>query len=214
MTGSLHYLAVEGVIGAGKTALAEKLAEHFNARMLLEKIEENPFLEKYYKDPAAHRFQTQVHFLISRYRELRQLVELDLFHSMVITDYTFAKDKIYAYLNLDDDELLLYERLLPVMEQAVPEPDLVVYLQADVKTLRARIEEKGRIFERRLSWDYLARLNEAYNYFFFHYADSPLLVVNSDNVNFERDGDEFLGLVKQIENPPRGTGYYVPGRTG
>ncbi len=214
MAGSLHYLAVEGVIGAGKTALAKNLADHFDARTALEKIEENPFLEKYYRDPVAHRFQTQIYFLITRYQALQRLVEMDLFHSMVVTDYTFSKDKIYAYLNLDDDELMLYERLLPIMEQVVPKPDLVVYLQASTNVLQARIEEKGRQFERQMNIEYLDRLNEAYNYFFFHYSDTPLLVVNMDNVDFEQSSDEFLGLTRQIENPPHGTSYYVPGRSG
>jgi len=214
VAGSLHYLAVEGVIGAGKTALAKNLADHFDARTALEKIEENPFLEKYYRDPVAHRFQTQIYFLITRYQALQRLVEMDLFHSMVVTDYTFSKDKIYAYLNLDDDELMLYERLLPIMEQVVPKPDLVVYLQASTNVLQARIEEKGRQFERQMNIEYLDRLNEAYNYFFFHYSDTPLLVVNMDNVDFEQSSDEFLGLTRQIENPPHGTSYYVPGRSG
>jgi deoxyadenosine/deoxycytidine kinase len=210
----IHYIAIEGVIGVGKTTLARLLAERLQAELVLEEVEENPFLHEFYADRARAAFQTQMHFLFSRYQQQRGLLQLDLFHQRVVTDYVFQKDRIFANLNLNDRELALYEKVVRLIEFELPRPDVVVYLQANTDTLLARIRERGRPFEREMDRDYLLALNEAYNYFFFHYTEAPLLVVNTDAIDFVRRAGDLDDLARRILAHRDGTTYYTPLASG
>jgi deoxyadenosine/deoxycytidine kinase len=207
----LRHIAIEGVIGAGKTSLATKLSERLTANLVLEKFEENPFLAKFYDDPDHYAFQTQIFFLLSRYRQQRDLFQEDLFHRFLITDYIFEKDKIFAYLNLADDELRLYESLVEKIEKNIPTPDLVVYIQCSVDRLMANIRKRGRTMERNMSDQYIRDLNEAYNYFFFRYKSAPLLIVNANHIDFVNNQEDFDDLVREIFRPGKApVEYYNP----
>jgi len=205
-----RYIVVEGPIGVGKTSLAELLAERLQARKLLEGPEENPFLSQFYTDMRRYAFQTQLYFLLNRFRQQQELVQFDLFKQSLVSDYLFAKDKIFAYLTLDDNELALYERLHPLLEMRVQKPDLVLYLQASTEVLMRRIQMRARAYERELDRTYLEEVNAAYNHFFFHYSVTPLLVVNTNDIDFVKHKEDFEDLVKQVEVVRAGTHYYVP----
>jgi deoxyadenosine/deoxycytidine kinase len=206
------YICVEGVIGAGKTSLARLLGEHLDARVIYEKPEENPFLEDFYKDPQRYAFQVQLFFLLSRYRQQQSSLQADLFQPATVSDYLFAKDRIFAHLNLEDRELFLYDRVANLLEQDIIKPDLVVYLQSSLDRLMANIHQRGRSYEKEMSEEYIRSLNEAYNRFFFHYSDTPLLVVNSTLIDFVNNRQHFEELVHQIMRPHSGIEYYSPGR--
>ena len=207
----VRYIAVEGVIGAGKTSLSRMVSERLNARLVLEQFEENPFLERFYEDPEHYSFQTQIFFLLSRYRQQQDLFQADLFHNALVTDYIFDKDKIFAYLNLQDDELRLYETLVSSIEKNIPTPDLVVYLQSSVERLMSNIRARGRKYEENISEEYIKDLNEAYNYFFFRYKNAPLLIVNSTEMDFVNNKVDFEELYKEILRPSRApVEYYNP----
>lgn len=205
-----RYIVVEGVIGVGKTSLTKLLATRASGRLNLEVVEENPFLAKFYHDRSAYAFQTQIFFLLSRFRQQQQLFQHDLFSSTLISDYLFAKDRIFANLNLGDEELALYNQLATILEQRVLKPDLVVYLQARTEVLLQRIHWRGRTFERDIDPGYLDALNGAYSYFFHHYKDSPLLVVNTDNLDFVNVPGDFEMLYEQICSEFTGTRYFAP----
>ena len=205
-----RYIVVEGPIGVGKTSLSELLAERLQARKLLEGPEENPFLSQFYTDMRRYAFQTQLYFLLNRFRQQQELVQFDLFKQSLVSDYLFAKDKIFAYLTLDDNELALYERLHPLLEMRVQKPDLVLYLQASTEVLMRRIQMRARAYERELDRTYLEDVNAAYNHFFFHYSVTPLLVVNTNDIDFVKHKEDFEDLVKQVETVRAGTHYYVP----
>jgi deoxyadenosine/deoxycytidine kinase len=210
---SLHfnYLCIEGVIGAGKTSLSYLLAERFNARTVLEEAEENPFLAKFYTDRRMFAFQTQLWFLVSRYKQLSMMIaQQDLFHQVTISDYIFAKDRIFANVNLDEDELILYNQLSRVMESSIAQPDLVVYLQASTDVLLKRIEKRGRAYEYNMDRDYIDLLNQAYNHFFFHHSSTPLLIINTNDIDFVNNSDDFEEIVEQIVRARNGTSYYQP----
>jgi deoxyguanosine kinase len=194
----IHYIAIEGVIGVGKTTLAQMLSDQLGARLVLEKFEENPFLPNFYKDPEHYAFQTQIFFLLSRYRQQQELFQADLFHSHIVSDYIFEKDKIFAYLTLRDDELKLYENLLSTIEKTIPPPDLVIYLQSSNDRLLANIKKRGREMEKHMSDDYIKELNEAYNYFFFRYKSTPLLIVKATDIDFVNNPEHFEDLLTQI----------------
>lgn len=207
----IRHIAIEGVIGAGKTTLARMLSEKLGARLVLERFEENPFLPKFYEDPERYAFQTQIFFLLSRYRQQQELFQADLFHSHVITDYIFEKDKIFAYLTLQDEELKLYESLLGSIEKNIPQPDLVIYLQSSVDRLMKNIRIRGREMEESMSDDYIKELNEAYNYFFFRYKAAPLLIVRSTDIDFVNKKADFRDLLDQILRPNKApVEYYNP----
>jgi len=205
-----NYVAIEGVIGVGKTTLATLLAKKWGAHLKLEVVEENPFLAQFYADMRGYAFQTQLFFLLSRHRQQLELKQYDLFMERVVSDYLFAKDRIFANITLDDNELALYKRLADLLERDVPKPDIVVYLQASVDVLMERIRKRGREFERDMSREYIETLNEAYNYFFFHYTDTPLVVVNTNDIDFVENSADFEELAREIEEHDRGTAYYVP----
>jgi len=209
----LRLVSVEGVLGIGKTSLCRKLGETLGARLVLEKFEENPFLKDFYRDPDRFAFQTQIFFLLARYRQQRDLFQTDLFHRFVITDYIFEKDKIFAYLNLQDDELKLYETLVGSMEHSIPVPDLVIYLQSSVQKLIHNIRKRGRDFESTITEDYVRDLNEAYNYFFFRYRTTPLLIVNAAETDFVNSDEHYEDLLREIFRSNRAAvEYYNPRR--
>lgn len=200
-----NFVAVEGVIGVGKTTLATLLAKKWGAHLKLEVVEENPFLAQFYADMRAYAFQTQLFFLLSRHRQQVDLKQYDLFMERVVSDYMFAKDRIFANITLDDNELALYTRLAELLERDVPKPDVVVYLQASVDVLMERVRKRGRRFERDMSREYLLALTEAYNHFFFHYKDTPLIVVNTNDIDFVENTADFEELAREIEEHDKGT---------
>jgi deoxyadenosine/deoxycytidine kinase len=205
------YIAIEGVIGVGKTTLTQALSATTGARPILEPVEENPFLEAFYKDRRRFAFQTQLFFLLSRYRQMMALRQRDLFQNAVVCDYLFQKDRIFAGINLSDEEMVLYDQILPLLERDLPRPDKVVYLRADLPVILKRIERRGRSFERSIDPDYLRVLDEAYTQFFFHYRATPLLVVNTnliDLVDRPADRDD---LIRRILEHEKGTAYLNPG---
>ena len=207
----VKYIAVEGVIGAGKTSLARKLKEKLNAELILEQFEVNPFLEKFYSDRKRFAFQTQMFFLINRFKQQQELNQENLFTEFIVCDYLFEKDKVFAYLNLSGEELKLYETLFPLLSRNLRKPDLVVYLQSSVDRLMFNIKRRNRKIERNLSLNYIEELSEAYNHFFFRYNETPLLIVNSSEIDFVNSDDDFDELFKQIFRDDRGyTEYFKP----
>ncbi|CUU10014.1 2-amino-4-hydroxy-6-hydroxymethyldihydropteridinediphosphokinase [Candidatus Kryptobacter tengchongensis] len=210
----IKYIAIEGVIGAGKTSLAKMLGERLNAKIILEQYYENPFLEKFYQNRERYAFQTQIFFLLSRYRQQMELLQRDLFHEYLITDYIFDKDKIFSHINLMGDELKLYEMLVSLLEKNIPVPDLVIYLQASVERLMFNIRKRGRPFERNITEDYIRELSEAYNEFFFNqYKKSPVLVINVTDIDFVNSMEDFEDLMEKILSPRKSFfEYYNPGK--
>lgn len=204
-----HYLAVDGPIGVGKTTLVEKLCERFEGVKLLEDVG-NPFLADFYQDRPNTAFQTQLYFLLSRYKQQQEVHQRGLFERLVLADYTFEKDRIFAYLNLTDEELSLYDKLYKLLEPQVRRPDLVLYLVADVDTCLERIKRRQRSFERNMSAEYLTELIDAYNHFYHYWSSSPLLVVDTRHIDFVEREEDFEDLVRKLSRPVKGTEYYVP----
>ncbi len=205
-----HYIAVEGPIGVGKSTVVEKLAERLDATTVFEEWKDNPFLKSFYDAKAGATFQVELFFLLSRYRQQQELQQRNLFSQYTLCDYLFEKSKLFAYLNLEDSELLIYEKLFTLLSETAPRPDLVIYLQAPTEVLIKRIRSRGRPEEESLSEEYLAEVNRAYNYYFFHYNTTPLLVVNTTDVDFAKRSSDLDDLMKQIETMGKGTQYYVP----
>lgn len=209
----LRYIVVEGVIGVGKTTLAHELATRFGAQIVLEEFEENPFLARFYEDRARWAFQTQLSFLASRFRQQQSLARRDLFHDLVVSDYAFDKDRIFARINLSGDELHLYETMFTIMQPSVPRPDLVVYLQSSTDRIMEQIRRRGRAFEANMDPAYIQTLNDAYNAYFFHYTASPLLIVNASRLDFVKNSVDLEELFRQIARIQRaGTTYFNPVR--
>jgi deoxyadenosine/deoxycytidine kinase len=208
---AFHYLAIEGPIGVGKTRLAERLAAKLEATTVLEDAE-NPFLADFYADRPGSALQAQLFYLLNRHRQLTSKRQADLFLQTTICDYVFDKDKIFAYLNLDDNELFIYQRLFDLLSRDVPPPDLVVYLQAPTELLMERLRKREPDPESELplpAEEYVRELNEAYQHFFFHYTSTPLLVVETSEFDPESDDAALEELVKQIKGMGKGTRYYV-----
>ena len=206
----LYYFAIDGVIGAGKTSLARLLAEKLDAKLVLEQSGSNPYLEDFYHNPQRYAFQIQLFFLLSRYRQLLNLPQGELFHKYLVADYVFAKDRIFAYLNLEQRDLVLYDRVARLLERELPKPDLVIYLQSSTERLIANIKKRKVEYEKDISHEYIKRLNEAYNDFFFRYTETPLLVINTSEIDFVQNEEDLNDLLQQILHPPSGLKYYVP----
>jgi len=204
-----RHIAVEGPIGVGKTSLVDLLAKKFKGTKVLEDVQ-NPFLDDFYKDKRGAAFRCQLFFLLSRYDQQRAIAQRDLFSELVLADYSFPKDKIFAYLTLDDSELMIYNRMYELLAETVPKPELVIYLQANIDTLLKRIKKRGRSYERTISPTYLQELNDAYSHYFYRYDETPLLVVNTNEIDFVHTPEHFESLVEQIANAQKGTQYYAP----
>jgi deoxyadenosine/deoxycytidine kinase len=205
----LRHVAIDGPIGVGKTSLVEMLARRFHGTKILEDVD-NPFLPDFYKRKKGSAFQTQLFFLLSRYQQQGELAQIDLFTTLVVADYHFPKDKIFACLNLDDSELMIYDRLYTLLSETVPKPDLVIYLQGSLETCMRRIKKASRSIEKGITPEYVAQLIEAYNYYFYHYEETPLLVVNTNEIDFVNRPADFDDLVAQVQKAKKGVQYYVP----
>ena len=204
-----RHIAIEGPIGVGKTSLMRLLTKRFRGAKALEDVD-NPFLDDFYKDKRGAAFRTELFFLLSRFDQQRHLSQRDLFTELVVADYSFAKSRIFAYLTLDDSELMIYNRLYDLLLEQVPKADLVIYLQASLDTLLKRIKKRGRAYEKAISPSYLQELSEAYSHYFYRYDETPLLVVNTTEIDFVNTPEHFEQLVEQIRNAQKGTQYYVP----
>jgi deoxyguanosine kinase len=205
-----RYIVVEGPIGVGKTSLVNALAKRYGGRVVLEVVEENPFLANFYQDRQKFAFQTQMFFLLSRFKQQQELFQQDLFNAVTVSDYLFAKDRIFACLTLDRNELSLYDRVFEALGTRVTKPDLVIYLQARLDVLLSRIKKRGREFERRFDPVYLEELTRAYNDFFFHYAETPLLVINTSDIDYVNNEEDLDNLLSVIRRHKRGVQHYIP----
>ena len=205
-----NYIAVEGVIGAGKTTFAGMLAERLDAELINEEVFENPFLVDFYKNRKRFAFSCQLYFLISRFQQQQQLMVRDLFAQRIVADYLFAKDGMFASINLSERELALYEKIAPILSDNIPRPDLAIYLQASTPTLMSRIQKRNYAFEKPIDHDYIEMLNKAYDYYFFNYSDTPLLVVRTEEIDFVNNPRHFDDLIAQLHKPISGKKYYAP----
>ena len=204
------YIVVEGPIGVGKTSLVRILADEFQARAVLEHVEDNPFLARFYDDPDKYAFQAQLFFLLTRFRQQQELAQQDLFRQNLVSDYLFAKDHLFAQVNLDADEFGLYRQLYQLLGSRLPKPDLVVYLQARVDVLLARLRKRSRDYERRITPEYVQRVAEAYQDYFFHYEETPLLVVNCSEIDFVEHQEHTQDLIREIRGMGQGVQHYIP----
>jgi len=204
------FVAVEGPIGVGKTTLARRLADSFNGDIILEGAEENPFLDKFYHDPKSVALPTQLYFLFQRVKQLQELRQSDMFSPCNIADYMMDKDRLFARVTLDDDELHLYEQVYANLTLDAPTPDLVVYLQAPVEVLRNRIKTRGRENEQPISTEYLQQINDAYTNYFHYYDKSPLLIVNVSDLDIVSKEEDYNQLLERIINTKTGKHYFNP----
>ena len=202
---NLYYIAIEGPIGVGKTSLAQLLSKELGARLVLEDFEDNPFLPDFYNDPERFGFQTQLFFLLQRYRQQQDLRQVDMFQKLLITDYMFVKDRLFASLNLGDKEMQLYDTVASLLERNIIRPDIVIYLQADTDVLMKNIEKRGRNMEKNVTWEYIDALNQVYTEYFFRYQDTPLVIINTNNIDFVENENDLKEVIDYIRQPVSGT---------
>ena len=207
---NLYYVAIEGPIAVGKTSLAKLLSERLGARLILEGFGENPFLTDFYEEPERYAFQTQLFFLLQRYQQQQELRQVDMFHNLLIADYMFVKDRLFASLNLDEKEMTLYYTVANLLEKNVINPDLVIYLQADTDTLMRNIARRGRDMEKNISEEYIDALNQLYTEYFFRYQDTPLVIINNNNIDFVHNQEELDEVINYIRQPVTGTKFFNP----
>ena len=207
---NLYYIAIEGPIGVGKTRLAQLLSKELGARLVLEDFEDNPFLPDFYNDPERFGFQTQLFFLLQRYRQQQDLRQVDMFQKLLITDYMFVKDRLFASLNLGDKEMQLYDTVASLLERNIIRPDIVIYLQADTDVLMKNIEKRGRNMEKNVTWEYIDALNQVYTEYFFRYQDTPLVIINTNNIDFVENEKDLKEVIDYIRQPVSGTKFFNP----
>lgn len=205
-----RIIAIEGPVGVGKSTLARALSDRMGARLVEEDIEGNPFIREFYADPKRTAFQTQMFFLLSRYQQQLELRQGDLFAHTTVADYMFQKDRIFAYLNLNDAELALYDRIYKLLDPRIPRPDLVVYLQARADVLLDRIRSRSRTWERPITLEYLEKVNRAYNDYFFHYPGSALLVVNTSEIDIVEKEQHLEDVISAVRRMKKGVQHYNP----
>ncbi len=207
---NLYYIAIEGPIGVGKTSLANLISKEIGARLVLEEFEENPFLPDFYKDPERYSFQTQLFFLLQRYRQQQELRQVDMFQNLLITDYMFVKDRLFASLNLNEKEMHLYDTVANLLERNIIRPDLVIYLQADTETLMKNILNRGRTMESDITSEYIDALGQVYTEYFFRYQETPLIIINTNNIDFVNNKKDLEEVIRYIRQPVSGTKFYNP----
>ena len=207
---NLYYIAIEGPIGVGKTSLANMMSKELGARLVLEAFEENPFLPDFYKDPERYAFQTQLFFLLQRYRQQQELRQVDMFQNLLITDYMFLKDRLFASLNLSEKEMHLYDTVANLLERNIIKPDMVIYLQADTDTLMKNIAQRGREMETEITYEYIDALSQVYTEYFFRYQDTPLVIINTNNIDFVHNEDDLKEVINYIRQPVSGTKFFNP----
>tara|TARA_Y100000590_G_C15487582_1_gene926420 strand:+ start:285 stop:926 length:642 start_codon:yes stop_codon:yes gene_type:complete len=207
---SSYHIAIEGTIGVGKTSLAHLLANESDAKLVLEQFEDNPFLSSFYQDTNNYAFQTQLWFLLTRYKQQQELQQLDLFTTCIISDYMFVKDRLFAALNLNENEMQLYNMVAKELEKNVIYPDLVIFLQSDTERLIENIKSRGRKYEQNVDWNYIDALNQIYNEFFFRYDKGPLLIINSNDIDFVNNKNDLESILEFIKTPSEGIRYYNP----
>ncbi len=205
-----YHIAIEGTIGVGKTSLSKILGERLEAKLVLEEFEENPFLVDFYKDSERFAFQTQLFFLLSRYRQQQQLQQTDLFTKTLISDYMFVKDRLFAALNLNDKEMSLYNAVARILEKNVTSPDMVIFLQSDTDRLMQNISLRGREYEKLIDWKYIDALNQMYNEYFFKFDICPLLIINTNDIDFVKNKNDLEEIIEFIRTPGEGTRYFNP----
>jgi len=207
---NLYYIAIEGPIGVGKTSLAQLMAQELGAKLVLEEFENNPFLPDFYKDPERYSFQTQLFFLLQRYRQQQELRQVDMFQNLLVTDYMFVKDRLFASLNLNEKEMQLYDTVANLLERNVIKPDMVIYLQADTETLMKNIAKRGREMEEEITYEYLDALNQVYTEYFFRYQETPLVIINTNNIDFVKNKNDLKEVINYIRQPVSGTKFFNP----
>ena len=208
---SLYYnISIEGTIGVGKTSLANLISKKIQAKLILEKFEENPFLKDFYNNQEQHAFQTQLFFLLSRYSQHQDLKQVDIFSKTIISDYMFIKDRLFACLNLNDREMALYDSIAKILEKDIVYPDLAIFLQADTEKLMDNIKKRGRSYESNIDPDYIESLNQVYNEYFFRYDKGPLLIINTNEIDFVNNPEDLNGIMDFLKEPIKGKKYYNP----
>ena len=207
---NLYYIAIEGPIGVGKTSLANLMSKELSARLVREEFDENPFLPDFYKDPERFAFQTQLFFLLQRYRQQQELRQVNMFQKLLVTDYMFVKDRLFASLNLGEKEMQLYDTVANLLERNIIKPDLVIYLQADTDTLMKNIALRGREMETDITYEYIDALSQVYTEYFFRYQDTPLVIINTNNIDFVHNEDDLKEVIKYIRQPVSGTKFFNP----
>ena len=207
---NLYYIAIEGPIGVGKSSLARLLSKELGARLVVEEFEENPFLPEFYVDAVRYAFQTQLFFLLQRYRQQQDLRQVDMFQKLLVTDYMFVKDRLFASLNLNEKEMQLYDTVANLLERNVINPDLVIYLQADTDTLMKNIAKRGREMEKNITYEYIDALNQVYTEFFFRYQDTPLVIINTNDIDFVHNKNDLEEVISYIRQPVSGTKFFNP----